>query len=281
MPPPKHASRIYPILRWRDDRQSAVEDHLTVEEPLEIRVNGAPVAVTMRTPGHDEELAAGFCLTEGIVSNADEIVRVAVCDDSSDDNIVDVSLEDSDAVHRAVENSQRATYLSSSCGLCGKQTLDHIEQATRPFAHATPRITHAMLSELATAMRQRQTVFSRTGGLHSACLFDSTGSLIALREDIGRHNAVDKVIGHCLLQRRSDYAEKSILVISGRSSFEVVQKAAVARIPIVAAVSAPSSLATDLAKRLDMTLVGFLRESRFNIYHGGERLPHRTDDGSD
>ncbi len=279
--PPKNASRIYSILRWRDGRQIEVDDHLTVEEPLEIRVNGAPVAVTMRTPGHDEELAAGFCLTEGIVSEADEIVRVAVCDDSSDDNIVDVSIEDSDAVHSAVEHSRRATYLSSSCGLCGKQTLDRIEQGTRPFAPSTPQITHAMLSELATAMRHQQTVFSRTGGLHSACLFDPGGSLIALREDIGRHNAIDKVVGHCLLQRHGEYTDRSILIVSGRSSFEVVQKAAVARIPIVAAVSAPSSLAIDLAKRLDMTLVGFLRNGRFNIYHGAERLPHHFDNALD
>ena len=271
MPRPTPSSRTYEVERWRAGASERAEDAVTTEEPLEIRIDGRAVAVTMRTPGHDEELAAGFCVTEGIVREPDDIVRIAPCDDAEDDNLIDVSLEPSSASANAIESAQRVTFLSSSCGLCGKQSIDRVEQAVEGLADASPMLSAKRLSSFPGKMRRRQTVFSSTGGLHSACLFSADGELLALREDIGRHNAVDKVIGHALLQRRR-LGDAVALLVSGRASFEIVQKAAMARVPIVAAVSAPSSLAIELARRLDMTLIGFLRRGRFNIYAGGRRI---------
>jgi FdhD protein len=280
----KSSSQTYPMVRWRDGQRQSGDDPVTVEEPLEIRVNGEAVAVTMRTPGHDEELAAGFCLTEGIVVEGDEIVSVEFCGGATTDNVVDVRVDDRhDTAQRrdAIERTRRVGYLSSSCGICGKQTLDRIEQVVHPFAPSSFAIATRRIASLPAKMRRRQTVFSRTGGLHSAALFDADGSLVALREDVGRHNAVDKVIGRCVLTRGGrigeagggdDERRRAILLVSGRASFEIVQKAAVAGIPFVAAVSAPSSLAIDLARRLDMTLVGFLRAGRLNVYCGGRRI---------
>ena len=283
----KPQSLTYPIARWRDGRRESSDDAVTVEEPLEIRVDGEAVAVTMRTPGHDAELAAGFCLTEGIVGTGDEIAAIEFCGDTENDNVVDVRLDpgaaDSNTAARdaAVERSRRIGFLSSSCGICGKLTLDRIEQAVRPFPPQAAVLSCRQLAALPAKMRRRQTVFSRTGGLHSASLFDADGSALVLREDIGRHNAVDKVIGYCLLTRAAAIGsgdahraarEPAVLLVSGRASFEIVQKAALARIPIVAAVSAPSSLAIDLAQRLGMTLVGFVRGRRLNVYCGIERI---------
>ncbi len=268
---PKPASQSYSILRRQSDSCSTDDDSVTVEEPLEIRVNGESIAVTMRTPGDDEELAAGFCLTEGIVCSGDDIAGIEFCANSEEDNIIDVRVDDDDR-RRAIERSRRASFVSSSCGICGKQTLDRIEQSVEPFEASSFTISHRKLGGLPSAMRRKQTVFSRTGGLHSAALFAADAGFLVLREDVGRHNAVDKVIGSRLLQRLDGHRERSILLVSGRASFEIVQKAAVARIPFVAAVSAPSSLAVDLARRLDMTLVGFLRRSRLNIYSGEARI---------
>lgn len=276
----KSPSRSFPIVRWRDDQRESGDDDVTVEEPLEIRVNGAAVAVTMRTPGDDEELAAGFCLTEGIVASGDEIVSVEFCGDATTDNVVDVRLDDGgDTAARdaAVERARRAGYLSSSCGICGKQSLDRIEQVAQPFPPRSFTVSPRRLAALPDEMRQRQTVFAHTGGLHSAALFGAGDSLVVLREDVGRHNAVDKVVGCCLLRhagRGGAVAERgrSLLLVSGRASFEILQKAAVAGIPFVAAVGAPSSLAVDLAQRLDMTLVGFLRDGRGNVYSGAQRI---------
>jgi len=235
---PSQPSRKYDVERWSDGLPApSDDDELTVEEPLEIRIGGESVAVTMRTPGHDEELAAGFCVTEGIVADADDIARVAICDEAADDNVVDVTLDRGALRPEAVARAQRATYLSSSCGICGKQSLDRIEQMARPLRPGEPTISASQLAGLPAKMRRPQTVFSKTGGLHSAAVFDRGGNLTVLREDIGRHNAVDKVIGHCLLQRRSA-DDAAVLLVSGRASFEVLQKAALARIPIIAAVSA-------------------------------------------
>ena len=276
---PKPGSVPYSILRWNENELTSESDAVTAEEPLQIRVNGEAIAVTMRTPGHDEELATGFCVTEGIFTDADDLVSAVTCDDSVEDNTVDVTIEheDASAGSTSIERARRTLYLSSSCGVCGKQSLDRIEQLVKPFSPKPAEISLALLSGLPTKLRRVQEVFARTGGLHSAGLFDTSGKLLVQREDIGRHNAVDKVVGHCLLQRLSEYREHAILLVSGRSSFEIVQKAAVARIPTVAAVSAPSTLAIDLARRLDMTLVGFLRRGRLNIYND----PGRIEDVSD
>ncbi len=268
---PRPASIPYPIERLGIDSRGADEDPVTVEEPLEIRINGEAIAVTMRTPGNDEELAAGFCLTEGIVCDGDDIAGVAFCGDSEEDNVVDVEVDDRDR-RNAIERSRRASYVSSSCGICGKQTLDRIDQIVERFDPGAMSVEYRKVLALPAKMRRRQTVFSRTGGLHSAALFDRDGKLLGLREDVGRHNAVDKIVGSRLLQHFDDHREQSILLVSGRASFEIVQKAAVARIPFVAAVSAPSSLAIDLARRLGMTLVGFVRGSRLNVYAGEHRI---------
>ncbi len=281
----KVQSLSYPVARWCDGKCDRGDDAVTVEEPLEIRVNGEAIAVTMRTPGNDDELAAGFCLTEGIVGGGDEIVSVEFCTDAPDDNVVDVRVEMRDKTARrdAIERSRRIGFLSSSCGICGKLTLDRIEQAVRPFPAQAAVLSCRQLAALPAKMRRKQTVFSRTGGLHSASLFGADGRMVVLREDVGRHNAVDKVIGYCLLTRAvgiggdasCESRESSVLMVSGRASFEIVQKAALARIPTVAAVSAPSSLAIDLAQRLGMTLVGFVRGRRLNVYCGAERLTDR------
>lgn len=273
---PKPTSIRYAIVRCAGGQRQHDGDAVTVEEPLQIRVNGEPVAVTMRTPGHDEDLAAGFCLTEGIAVEADDVARCAVCDDADEDNVVDVTIEPAVAASRAaaLERARRDLFLSSSCGLCGARTLDRIERLVAPFTPVPDAVSQALLPRLPAKLRRAQAVFARTGGLHSAGLFDTRGDLLVLREDVGRHNAVDKVVGHCLLQRRSDRG-RMILLVSGRTSFEIVQKAAVAGIPIVAGVSAPSSLAIDLAARLQMTLVGFLRNRRLNIYNDPGRIRAR------
>lgn len=274
MPPasrPRPADGAFPIIRWPPHVGADGDDNVTAEEPLEIRVDGAPVAVTMRTPGHDDELAAGFCLTEGIVADGDEIDRVENCNTADEDNVVDVRL-DGQCRESAIERTRRMTYLSSSCGICGKQTLDRIEQLTRPFDRDAVRLQAAAVAVLPERMRRDQNQFSRTGGVHAAALFTTDMALTVLREDVGRHNAVDKVIGFCLLQGLQRHKEGSVLLVSGRVSFEIVQKAAVARIPVVAAVSAPTSLAVELANRLDMTLLGFVRDGRFNIYSGAQRI---------
>ncbi len=263
---------MYPIVRWpRQTDGDGDEDRVTVEEPLEIRVDGVAVAVTMRTPGHDDELAAGFCLTEGIVSEGDEIVGAEICNDAAEDNVVDVRLDGQNR-EVAIERSRRMAYLSSSCGICGKQSLDRIEQITRTFEGDAVRLPGPAVAALPERMRREQELFSRTGGVHAAALFSAESALLVLREDVGRHNAVDKAIGFCLLQGLRQYEESSLLLVSGRVSFEIVQKAAVARIPIVAAVSAPTSLAVDLARRMNMTLLGFVRDGRFNIYSGAHRI---------
>lgn len=269
-PLPRPAVGSYPVTRWPVEG-AATGDAVAVEEPLEIRIDGKALAVTMRTPGHDLELAAGFCLTEGVVTDSDDIAGVAVCSDADADNVVDVRLDvrDRDA---AVERARRASFLSSSCGICGVQSLDRVEQATHRFEIDRPRLAAPLISELPARMLGEQSVFARTGGLHAAALFTPDGKWIVLREDVGRHNAVDKVIGHCLLQRLQAFREASVLLVSGRASFEIVQKAAVARVPAVAAVGAPTSLAVDLARRLEMTLIGFVRDGRFNVYSGERRL---------
>ena len=262
------------ITAIHDGVRSERPDTVATEEPMEIRVGGpgqeaAAVAVTMRTPGGDYELAAGFLFTEGLIAPG-EVRRVAYCDDLGDDeqryNVVTITLDrpfDHDRLRRNF-------YATSSCGICGKAALEDVEVRCAPVAAGT-EVAASVLVSLPDALRARQRVFDRTGGLHAAGLFTPAGELITLREDVGRHNAVDKVIGERLLAGRVPLADR-VLQVSGRASFEIVQKAAVAGIPIVSAVSAPSSLAVEAAERFGMTLVGFVRDGRCNVYTHPERV---------
>jgi FdhD protein len=256
------------------DGRKRTADALATEEPLEIRIE-APgmeqraVAVTMRTPGSDFELAAGFLRTEGIVAATRDIATVRYCAVPRAEqqyNVVTVALTRS----YEAELLQRNFYTTSSCGVCGKASLDSIAVRCAPVA-AGPALAETVVVALPDRLREAQRVFDRTGGLHAAGLFDTAGTLLELREDVGRHNAVDKLVGHALLAGELPLSER-VLMVSGRLSFEIVQKAAVAGIPIVCAVSAPSSLAVDAGRRFGMTLVGFLRGSRFNIYTHPERI---------
>lgn len=247
------------------------DDELVVEEPLEIRVGGVPLAVTMRTPGHDRELVAGFLLSEGIVGSTAELAGIGHCWDPETPerrNVVDVTRADDASLD--IEALRRNVYASSSCGLCGTVTLESVEKRCVPIEDKV-EIAASVLTELPSQLRKAQTVFGRTGGLHAAALFDAAGSLEVVREDIGRHNAVDKVIGFHLLRDRLPL-EGRVLLVSGRASFEILQKAAMARIPVVAAVSAASSLAVSLAEQQGQTLVAFLREGSFNVYTGRQRI---------
>jgi FdhD protein len=261
-----------PVERHDGGRRAAGEDAVVVEEPLEIRIGDEPLAVTMRTPGHDEELAAGFCLTEGIVGEADELESVTTCVEADYGNVVRVRLASAALERRRdrIERARRETFLSSSCGLCGKQSIDRIAQELRALGGRF-QVSAAVLAGLPDAMRSRQDAFAATGGLHAAALFRPEGDLVVLREDVGRHNAVDKVIGHQLLLGGVPF-DPGVLLVSGRASFEVVQKAVAAGIAAVCAVSAPSSLAVDLARGVGLTLVGFLRPGRMNVYHDRGRI---------
>ena len=259
----------------RGGRAREHADRLAAEEPMEIRVEGPgsealSVAVTMRTPGGDFELAAGFLFTEGLIGSRDEIRRVSYCEDLAPDeqhyNVVTVELTGAfDA-----ERLKRNFYTTSSCGICGKATLEHVEVACARVAPG-PEVSREVISRLPNELRRAQRVFDQTGGLHAAGLFAPTGKLLSLREDVGRHNAVDKVVGEALLAGDVPLAGR-ILFVSGRTSFEIVQKAGVAGIPVVAAVSAPTSLAVDAADRLGMTVVGFVRDERFNVYTHPDRI---------
>ncbi|HEY7281809.1 MAG TPA: formate dehydrogenase accessory sulfurtransferase FdhD [Actinomycetota bacterium] len=255
------------VVRIRDGRLDEGPDFLAAEEPLEIRLAGEQVAVTMRTPGNDTDLAVGFLIGEGIVRSED-VGGVAECrSDEGDGGIADVSLAPG-ATARA--GWQRNFYATSSCGVCGKASIEAVRVATEPVGDG-PVVDPATLQSLPDRLREAQRVFDRTGGLHAAGLFTADGELVTLREDVGRHNAVDKVVGHHTLSGDLPLADR-VLLVSGRASFELVQKALVAGIPFVAAVSAPSTLAVRLAEESNMTLVGFLRPGGCNVYAGRERL---------
>ncbi|NBE52163.1 formate dehydrogenase accessory sulfurtransferase FdhD [Streptomyces boluensis] len=263
------------VVRIRDGRVSARPDTLAAEEPMELRVGGRPLTVTMRTPGHDFDLAAGFLVSEGVLHAADEVAGIRYCAGATADqgntyNVVDVALSPGTAAPDA--SLERNFYTTSSCGLCGKASLDAVRtQAAWTVDSDALRIAPDVLTELPERLRAEQRVFDSTGGLHAAGLFSADGELLCLREDVGRHNAVDKVVGHALrtglLPLRG-----CVLMVSGRASFELVQKAVMAGIPMLAAVSAPSSLAVDLAAESGLTLVGFLRGTSMNVYSGAERL---------
>ncbi|WP_349268395.1 sulfurtransferase FdhD [Mycolicibacterium parafortuitum] len=252
---------------------------LAVEEPLEIRVNGAPITVTMRTPGNDVELAQGFLLTEGVVGSREDIVSVRYCRGATEDssgysqntyNVLDVTL--APGVPAPEVDPTRNFYTTSSCGVCGKASLDAVRLSSKHSPGDDPSVVSAeTLSELPDKLRDAQKVFAATGGLHGAALFTSDGDALVVREDIGRHNAVDKVIGWALEQGRIPLPG-TVLLVSGRASFELTQKAVMAGIPVLAAVSAPSSLAVDLAAQSGLTLVAFLRGESMNVYSRPDRV---------
>lgn len=258
------------IVRYRADvALDTLQDTVVVEEPLEIRVRGRGIAVTMRTPGHDAELAAGFLLAEGLATRRPDILEIASCLQSdAPENTLNVFLAPS--VEVDFVRLTRHVFASSSCGLCGKATIDAIRQ-TFPPVTSKISIPAGLVSRLPDRLRTQQHTFALTGGLHAAAIFDSDGELVVLREDVGRHNAVDKVLGYCFLNGKLPLSAH-VLLVSGRASFEIVQKALAAQVPIVCAVSAPSNLAVEFARENGQTLIGFLRGDTMNVYAGRERL---------
>ncbi|HLJ60419.1 MAG TPA: formate dehydrogenase accessory sulfurtransferase FdhD [bacterium] len=269
------------VIQVSDGAARARTDVLATEEPLEIRLHppdgGAhvQVSVTMRTPGHDFELAAGFLFTEGVVRASEDVKTISYCTDARLDgdqqyNIVSVFLRPG-----ATFDADRVTrnfYTTSSCGVCGKGSIDAIHvRGVAPVRDNGFAVDGRSLRTIATRLRDAQALFAKTGGLHAAAAFDASGHLVALREDVGRHNAVDKLVGHAFLGRRLPL-DRHVLMVSGRASFEIVQKAAAAGIPVVAAVSAPSSLACDVAAAFGITLVGFVRDGRFSVYTNTQRI---------
>jgi FdhD protein len=272
--PPK-ASRTIDltlVTEWNDGETRRFQDSLVGEEPLEIRVGKSPLSVTMRTPGNDLELAAGFLFTEGLIQRREQMLSLDCVADRNEDgraNVVQVELRPD--VSLDLERTQRNFFAASSCGICGKASIDSVRSRLLQPPNANFRVGSQTLCEMPDSLRSSQTIFGRTGGLHGAALFDAKGGLVVVREDVGRHNAVDKVVGWALLENRLPLAE-SVLLVSGRGGFEIIQKAIVAGIPVVASVSAPSSLAVQLARELGLTLIGFLRGRRFVVYAGESRL---------
>ncbi len=265
------------VIRIRDGAVGARPDTLVAEEPMEIRLNGKPLAITMRTPGDDFALAAGFLVSEGVLGGAEELANIVYCAGATEDggntyNVVDVRL--APGVPLPDIALERNVYTTSSCGLCGKASLDAVRTTSRHAISDGPspmRLEPALLAALPDRLRAAQQVFERTGGLHGAALFSAEGELLDVREDVGRHNAVDKIVGRALQQGLLPLSG-TVLLVSGRASFELAQKAVMAGIPVLAAVSAPSSLAVDLAAETGLTLVGFLRGSSMNVYAGEQRV---------
>jgi FdhD protein len=270
--PSTHSMEITQVLEWREGEARRVEDYLAGEEPLEIRIGRRRLGVTLRTPGHDRELVAGFLFTEGIISRREEIKSLDAPGDSATrqgrrNNVVRARLKSTARVGR----SGRRFSAGSACGVCGKESIAEMRRRGIRTPASDSRFDPEMLCRLPESLRATQAIFGRTGGLHAAALFRADGELLVLREDIGRHNAVDKVIGWALLEGMVPLAGH-VLLVSGRGGFEIVQKALAAGIPLLASVSAPSSLAVRLARELGLTLVGFLRGRRFVVYCGEQRL---------
>ena len=272
------------IIRWNRSKPTHVEDELVVEEPLEIRVGQQSLIVVMRTPGHDFELAAGFLYTESLINSVDDIEIIAYCDEENAttktngqysslslfQNIVNVRLVQE--LNLEEQGWQRNFHANASCGLCGKMTIESVKHQVDSLDSGF-RLNQRVFYELNDQLRAAQPVFEKTGGLHAAGLFNENGELLIVREDIGRHNAVDKVIGQALLSDMLPL-DSHVLMVSGRASFEIVQKALFARIPIIVAVSAASTLAVDLAEEGNLTLIGFMREQRMAVYSHPERVLH-------
>lgn len=265
------------VTHWNERSEEQREDHVTIEEPLEVRINHHSLAVIMRTPGHDRELAMGFLLSEGVIHSSEEVLAI---EDAVDEdglplaNVVNVharSNEEHDVPSNQTARFERHFAVSASCGLCGKNSIEDLMLEVPPLEAQDLYIASSCIYELTKQLRTGQDVFTHTGGLHAAGLFTSSGDLCLLREDVGRHNAVDKVIGHGLLHKSLPYS-RHILVVSGRTSYEIIQKALLARIPCIAAISAPSSLAIELADQGGITLIGFLRDRAMNVYTHPERI---------
>ena len=269
MPSPVTPTRL---LRYTNGRATGeADDVLAAEEPLEIRVEGRSIAVVMRTPGHDRELVAGFLLTEGVIKSAKDLFDITTCvapAGAGKGNAVDVALARPGAVD--LEKLTRHVFTSSSCGICSQASIDAVLRVRKPLADRV-RIEARTLLALPAALAEQQTTFHTTGGLHACALFDRTGRLLALREDVGRHNALDKLIGWALLEKRTPLRGHAVL-LSGRASFEMMQKAHAAGIPVVAAISAPSSLAVEFARTSGQTLAGFVRGGSMNLYAGAQRI---------
>ena len=281
MIPKRNIQRIV-VQRVRDGAAQQARDVVAVEEPLEIRLvidrDGQRVeqsiSITMRTPGEDFELAAGFLVGEGILRQPDEVQHIKYCLDRVKEeqqyNVVSVHLRP--GVSFDESKLLRHFYTTSSCGVCGKASLDALQIQSCPvLPQGVPRIAASIVGGLDAQLREQQAVFDKTGGLHAAALFDPAGRLMSLREDVGRHNAVDKLAGEQFLAGHLPLSDK-LMMVSGRASFEIMQKALMAGIPIVAAVGAPSSLAVDLARQFGMTLLGFVRGGNFNVYAGADRI---------
>ncbi|MBT8337129.1 MAG: formate dehydrogenase accessory sulfurtransferase FdhD [Gemmatimonadetes bacterium] len=284
--PARSTTRV-PVIRLRDGRVRRTRDVLSLEEPLEMRVRphgadaGVSIAVTMRTPGHDFELVAGFLLTEGVLASRLDLAEMTYCrsgEGPQEYNIVEARLRP--GIEVDLERLTRNVFTSSSCGVCGKASIEALEiEGCAPFPlEGTVRLDADRLASLPERLREHQRDFERTGGLHAAALADGSGTPDAVHEDVGRHNAVDKVLGAALLAGRLPAGDR-VLVVSGRASFEIIQKAVAAGVPAVVAVGAPSSLAVDTARRFNVTLAGFTRDGGFNLYTGEERvtLPLRED----
>jgi FdhD protein len=264
------AFESWPVRVVVEGRAHELPDPVVVEEPLEIHADGASLVVTLRTPGHDRELAAGFLYGESLIEDRDDLLELVDASTRGAENVIDVRVRDRSRL--AAARAARAFPSTAACGVCGKTAIEHVFARGLPgVAPGRPRIRGAWLETLPGRMREAQRVFARTGGLHAAALFESGGGLRVLREDVGRHNAVDKVIGERLLAGALPLSD-SVLVLSGRAGFEIVQKAARAGIPIVAAVGAPSSLSLRVAERSGLTLAGFLRPGRFNLYTAPDRV---------
>ena len=276
---PRRASKTKTRVRVVEDGRMRVRpDTLATEEPMEIRLlmgdTKQTVAVTMRTPGADFELAAGFLYGEGIIKSPEDIAKISYCVDRDIDaaqqyNIVNVELRGGHEYD--LRPLERHFYTTSACGVCGKASLEQLELRGCPVIAPGPEVSAETIYSLPEKLREAQGLFDATGGLHAAALFDPEGNLLALREDVGRHNATDKLVGWALLEGRLPLSDH-IVMVSGRSSFEILQKCLTAGVPVVCAISAPSSLAVDVAREFGMTLVGFLRGNRFNVYAGQERV---------
>jgi len=263
-----------PVQKMEGDSSSPVQDLLAVEEPLEIRIGERPVSITMRTPGQEFELAAGFLFTEGILSDPRQIdsIRYTHPNGNSRQAHNSVTVDLKPEVEIDLAGLERHFYTTSSCGVCGKASIEAIQaKGCAVLPRNTLLVSSALIHGLPDTQRRSQSVFDRTGGLHASALFDDQGKLLDLREDVGRHNALDKLIGAQFLEGKTPLNNRIVLV-SGRASFELIQKAAMAGIPVLAAVGAPSSLAVELAQRFQMTLLGFVRDGRFNIYSGSWRI---------
>ena len=258
------------VLKWRSSRKDQVADQVASEEPLEVRVNGKSISVMMRTPGRDKELAAGFLYTEGLIKSPNDIADIVGCENPKsefDENVINVFL--APKVRFDPGKLTRHFYASSSCGVCGKASLEAVRQSFKPVKFAF-RLSRKVLSSLPDKLRAAQETFDKTGGLHASALFDAKGRLVVIREDVGRHNALDKVVGWGLFEKRLPFKNLCLLV-SGRVSFEIMQKALAAGIPLVAAIGAPSSLAVSMAQENGQTLVGFLRDKGMNVYANSQQ----------